>query len=372
MLIGIDARVLERTRTGISRYLMNLLNVWNNTQEDIKFILYFKDKIPTDLQLNENVFETVLLKIPNFINKGLIWENLILPFRCMKDKIDIFFSPHYTLPLIKPANKLAVTIYDISYVAHPEWVPFRNRYIQSFLSYIAAKRANKIITGLQFGKSEISKYFNVKPESINVVYAAAHEKFKPGITTDRINQLKNKYNLKNKVILSIGLVMNRRQQDIIIKSIKTLSQDRKDISFVLIGENRTFPYMDIDKLILDLNLNNVVKYIPYLPEEEIVDIYNLADLYVYISLYEGEGLPLREAMACGLPAVISPIFKEVTGNAGYIVNTPIDANNLATSINKMLDDSTLRQSIIAEGLKRNSLFSWEKCAQETLNVFKSI
>jgi glycosyltransferase involved in cell wall biosynthesis len=366
MKIGIEASVLERTRTGISRYLTNLLREWNKQDDDNTYVLYFKNEVPADLDLDKSKFSMVTVPAFGILRKGLLWENFVLPLRARKDDLDVFFSPHYTLPLLSPCKKQAVTIFDVSFIAHPEWVPLRNKLIQTYLSKLAAKRAFGIITGLDFTRNEIAKYAKIDRNKIEVIPAGVESKFKQTKDKSSSVDLKRKYNLREKVILSVGLLMQRRRQDVVIKAFHGLCRKYDNISLLVAGPNRFHPFLDIRKLIKDLDLEDRVTYVDFLPEEELVDVYNLSDIYINISQYEGEALTLREAMICGIPSIVSEFFEAVVNQAGFVVKEPLSEKVLADAIERVLTDNSLRVMLREQGLKKANS-SWESCAKQTLS-----
>ncbi len=373
MNIGINAIYIEGKRTGVARYLLNLLDNWSINFPDNKYYLYFHTKIPDDKFLTRDCFVKKLVRVPSFLRKWIFWENLFLSRQILKDKaLDIFFSPAYTLPFYIGSIKKVVAIFDIYYTAHPEWVALRNRYTMGAISRFSAKKADVVLTASNFDKNDIVKYYDVPADKVKVIYLAAESKFKSTNNLYRTKPLFSKYGIKDKYILCVGLIINRRLQDVIVRAFHKLHKKYKDISLVIIGQNKSYPYMDIEKEIRNCNLKEYVKWIPYLPEEELLPFYNAASAFMYVSLYEGESIPLKEAMACGIPVITSSILGEVVGEAGYIVKDPADEDQLKEAMEKVLFDDNLRAQMVSKGLKQASMFSWKKCACQTMEVLQSV
>src|SRR3989339_819190 len=373
MNIAINASYLEGNRTGVGRYLSNILKHWSHTSPDNKYYLYFKREIPKDEYLNSPCFIKKVINAPEFLNMWIFWENIFLAKEISNNKeLDIFFSPAYTLPFFIGRVKKVVAIFDIYYTAHPEWISLQNRFTWGLISKSSSRRADIILTASNFDKNDIVKYYNTPEDKVKVIYLAAEEKFKKINNSVNNKNILSKYGIKNKYVLCVGLVINRRVQDIIIRAFSRLNKEYKDVSLVVVGQNKSYPYMDIEKEIKNCQMEEYIKWIPYLPESEISSFYSNAAAFIYLSLYEGESIPLREAMAAGIPVITSSILDEVVGDAGYIVKNPKDEEEIKIAMKNVLSDDNLRNQMIQKGKKRTDMFSWEKCAQETMGILKDI
>jgi len=373
MNIGINAIYLEGNRTGVGRYLSNLLSYWAKNYPQHKYYLYFKNKVPKDKFLDEPCFVKKVLKAPRFLEKWIFWENLILLPQILKEKdMHVFFSPGYTLPFYTGSLKTAVAVFDIFYTAHPEWVPLRNRYTLGLLSRFSSRKADCIFTASLFDRDEIIKHYHVPADKIKVVYLAAEEKFKLPKAPDEIKKALTPYGINGKYFLCVGHIINRRMQDKLVEAFAEFHKQHNDLTLVIVGQNKSYPYMDIENEIRDLGAKDFIKVIGYLPEEELALFYAGAAAFIYISLYEGESIPLKEAMASGIPVVTSPLLQEVTGDAGYIVQDPQDIRQLKTALEKVVSDEGLHQKMSGMGRKRADIYSWEKCAQETMEAIEGV
>ncbi|MDD5687498.1 MAG: glycosyltransferase family 1 protein [Elusimicrobia bacterium] len=373
MNIAINASYLEGKRTGVGRYLSNILKYWSKNSPENNYYLYFKREIPKDEYLSAPCFIKKIIHAPEFLNRWIFWENIFLSRHIKKNKeLDIFFSPAYTLPFFIGNIKKVVAVFDIFYTVHPEWVPLSNRYTLGLISKISSKQADVVLTASNFDKNDIVKYYKVPESKVKVIYLAAEDKFKNINNLENTKHVISKYGIKDKYVLCVGLIINRRVQDIIIRAFSRLNKEYKDASLVIIGQNKSYPYIDIEKEIENSNAKGNIKWIPYLPENEMTSFYSNASAFIYISLYEGESIPLKEAMAAGIPVITASILDEVVGDAGYIVKNPKDEEELKTAMKSVLSDNNLRDQMIRKGKKRADMFSWEKCAQETMGVLKYV
>jgi glycosyltransferase involved in cell wall biosynthesis len=387
MIIVIDARSLEGQKTGVGRYLVNLLEYWKD-EKDIRFILYFQNSIPDDEILKSQNFIKKIIKNPIGLKSNAFWQHFTLPANLKKDHPNFFFSPSYLLPFFCPI-KSAVTIHDISYEACPEWFSLSNRILLRKMSFCAAKKAEIIFTPSNFSKNEIIKYYKVNPEKIKVTLLGVGESFKKKSAqflpqddsaiiqnnykfddSKKIKKIKEKYGIKDKFILYIGSIFNRRHLSEIIKAFEKLNLP--DYQFLIIGKNHTYPFIDLEKQIQKTNnflkRNAIIKR-NYLSDDNLVWIYNSTSLFVWLSDYEGFGLPILESIACGTPVITNKAgsISEVAGDAAIFVKNPTDSEEINQAIYKGLTDENLRKDLIEKGFQQVKKFSWKKCARETLD-----
>lgn len=369
MKIGIDCHNLEEKRTGTGRYLMNLLKYW--AKENAKFVLYFKNYIPEDIPKGLD-FQNKILK-----SGSNIWfEHFLLPRAIKKDKINIFFSPSYILPLRMPKKvKTAVAIHDISYEAHPKWFSWQNRILLKWISKKSIKKADIIFVPSVFTKSEILKYYKINPEKIFFIPLAADEKFRNvGSPTSHIEK---KYGIRDKFIFYVGAIFNRRFVPEIIEAFVKISNKLPDYQFLIAGPNYTHPFINIDELIKKTNQEigrEAILYTHYVDDKDLVFLYNAADLFIWLSSYEGFGLPPLEAMACGTPIITTKMgsLPETIGDSALFVENPKDIDEISDKIYKVLTDENLRKNLIEKGLEQVKKFNWGRTAEETLKVLLNL
>jgi glycosyltransferase involved in cell wall biosynthesis len=371
MLIGIDCHNLEGKRTGMGRYLINLLQNWGELNSKIqnpnfKFILYFKDYVPDDIPKSSN-FESKILKSKS----TAYFIHCLLPKAAEKDKVDLFFSPSYILPLkISKKIKTAVTIHDISYAAHPEWFSWQNNVLLRFVSRKSAQRADIILTPSEFSKKEILKYYHVNPDRIFVIPLAADEKFKP---IEINKEIKEKYKIRSKYIFYTGAIFNRRFIPECIEAFKQIVQKFSEHQFLISGTNYTHPHVDIDFIIKKANEDigrEAILRVGYADEEDLLYLYGGADLFIWLSSYEGFGLPPLEALACGTPVITTRMasLPEAVGESAFFVNNPEDTKEISKVMEEILSNEQFSKELASKGLLQAQKFSWEKTAQETLKI----
>lgn len=378
MTIGIDAHNLEIGRGGAAhRYLFNLLKVWNDvsTAPQVKFILYFKKEIPKELDfLAGEKFVKKILTAPFGFQSNALFVHWLLPRAAKKDKADILFSPYYVLPVFY-GGKTAVTLHDIFYEVNPKafsWPSWADKILLKRVSKISAKKASVIFAPSEFTKNEVVKYYKVSPQKVFVTHLGVEEKFKKPPIFDR-QKIKEKYGIKNKFIFYIGSIFNRRRAEEAMNAFSQIAEKLPEYQFLIIGKNCTRPFIDVKKIALGINALARAPLIIYqetVSEEDLVVLYQAADLFIWLSDYEGFGLQVIEAQAAGVPVVTTRqgSLKEIAGAAAVFVENPDNVSEIAQAMYCGLVDNALRRSLIEGGLRNAEKFDWKTCAERTLDA----
>jgi len=376
MKIAIDARSLENNKTGINRYLSGLLRCWKENKE-CKFMLYFKDEIPNNNLLKSDNFELKILKNPFKFSSNFFFQHFLLSYYLKKDKADFFFSPFYLKPIYCPV-KSAIVLHDISYEAHPEWFDFKSKFILKLLSKFSAKTADTIFTVSNFSKSEIIKYYKINSDKITVTHLGVDENFIGSKRSfSRCDSFEmTKCGINNKFILCVGSMFNRRHIPETIKAFEKVANKYNDYQLVIIGKNQTHPFIDINSKIKTANNNfgrKAIIHLDFVEEEELLVFYNLCELVIYLSDYEGFGLPIIEAQFFGKAVITSynGSLVEVGNNSVEFVrnNTTKEIYN---SLEKIISDENYKNKSVELGNKNIKRFNWKKCADKTMEEIERV
>lgn len=293
---------------------------------------------------------------------------------------DLFF---HTLPLSNPFPTV-VTIHDVVPLIFKDQHPVGLRGKVNFiLQKIALKKCQRIITDSNVSKIDIARYLRVSESKISVVPLAADESFKP-LGDSKLLRIKRKYNLPDRFLLYVGDANFVKNLPFLIECFRKLQSQFADAKLVLVGEVFLKNVTNIDhpellslkkvfQIIKDFGLEAAVLRPGKLPKEDLVAFYNLATVYVQPSLYEGFGLPVLEALACGTPAVISArgALKEVAGGAPLYFN-PENKEEFKSLIAEVLQSKSLQQKLSKLALKQAAKFSWEKVITQTKSVYLEI
>ncbi|MFH1129495.1 MAG: glycosyltransferase family 1 protein [Patescibacteria group bacterium] len=358
MKIGVDCHTLKKTKTGVARYLANLLDYWQK-KENTDFILYSMENV----------------KNPLNIKSTALYYNFSLPRQAKKDKVDILFLPSYMRPFFCGVDT-AVAVHDVSYFIHPGWFDFYHRMIYRILTKRAIRKSKFIFVPSEYTKQEILKYFKnrIDATKIHIVYLASDEKFNNVKDQNKIQEIKQKYKLEDKYLLSVASIFNRRHVLESIKAFELILNDHQCLQFLISGRNLTNPFQDIDAEIERINkkFNNRIIRIDHIDEDDLIYLYRGAEIFLYLSEYEGFGLSPLEAMACGSPVLSTKLtsLAEVLGDYPIAVENPNDVDEIKEKMIKVLSDEQLRKKMVEKGLERVKSFSWQKTAEETYDVLQ--
>ena len=379
MRIMINGRCLEGRRTGVGRYLSNIVRIWAEDNKNHDYDIYFRDELSSDAFLNEDNVSATLVPNSNLFDLGPVWENFYLPRALRKNMYaDVYFTPLYTLPIYPLRCKQVVTIFDISYIAHPEWYPAKQLASLRSLTGTTLKKADLILTGSEATKKEIVKYYEVSEEKICVTNLGVDERFinlnlESG--NEHLRRVREKYKLSGKVILFVGLIMNRRNVPVLMKAVSNIiKKTGEQFTLVIVGKNHTFPYFDIEEMAVKNDIKENLRWITYTTNEDLFGLYKAADVFMCISLYEGFNITPLEALFLGVPVICSNLssLPEVVGDAAYFIQDPRDSIEMTTAIENVLSDKYLQEKLIQKGIEQANKFSWHSCAQETIEVIERL
>ena len=270
-----------------------------------------------------------------------------------------------------------VTIHDLIFMTHPEFSPPGNREYYEKWAKLSAESAQGIIAISQNTREMMISYWQIPQERITVIPLAVGDEFKPIKDERKIGDVHRKYGLRDGFILYVGGTFPRKNLPTLIKAYALLQKDlrRKYQLVVLTGSSSGRGSERLRDLInstnLDASIIEDIVIVDFVPQDELVMLYNAATVFVYPSICEGFGLPPLEAMSCGTPVVTSnaPAMNEVAKDAGVLVD-PLNASEISGALKKVLLNAGLRKELSSKGLKRSKDFSWERTARGTLEVFK--
>lgn len=375
MRIGIDIRPMLSEGTGVGSYTLNLVKNLGALDTKNKYILFsnsFKDRVRFEsLGLPPN-FELKDYRIPNRILR-MLWNRFSFPpVEVFIKEADIFHSPH-SIPIPIRKAKLIVTIHDLFFLKYPEMVgkDVREDHKKILKGYVP--KIKRIITVSYHSKKDIIELLNINPEIVDVIYEGVDSIFR--VINDRpsLEKIRERYKLPQEFILFVGTIEPRKNPNTLLEAIALLREKGlKNLILVMVGP-MGWKSDETLRLVSMKGLGDCVRHIGYIPHEDIPFMYNAAKLLVYTSLYEGFGLPPLEAMACGIPVIASNLssMPEILGDAALLVN-PYDPYEIAGSIERVLYNESLRNSLVEKGLKKAKLYSWVDTARNILKVYQEV
>jgi len=372
MLIGIDAsRANKKNKTGVEWYSYHLIQALKKIplKPGDKFILYSKDKLKGDLADLPNNWQNKVLSWPF----KYIWTHIRLCWEIFFNPPDVLFIPAHALPIFCRSKKV-ITIHDLGFKRFKRVYSFFQRIYAYFVHWWANKKADKIIVPSDFTKKELIQLYHTKEEKIRVIHEGYDKKiFNLNENQEKINQLFKKYKIKKPYFLFVGRLEKKKNIINLIKAYSKLFNSEFKTSLpklVLIGD----PGFDYQEIALEIKkLKSLICQIGYIQVDELVHFYHGAEAFIFPSLYEGFGLPILEAMACGTPVIISNAgsIPEI-GNEAVLYFNPNKIEEIANSLKRFLTDQSLKYQLRKKGLKNIKKYSWQKCAEETIKVLLTV
>lgn len=375
MKIGIDAHCLEGNRTGVGRYLSAILDQWKISSVEHDFFLYFKDEIPKNLPLNYKYFHLRLL--PHVLGKRstALFMHISIPKASIKDKPDIMFFPEYIAPIIitKP---FVLTLHDIVYAARPDlhfWPSKLDHILLTQVSKFAAHRAKTILVPSNFVKEEIIRIWHINKNKIIVTPEACSKEFKPVLDTNLLKQVKNSYDIKESFFIFVGSAFRRRHVRECMEAFFSIAIEYTQYQFLIAGTDRYNSKDELNNLAESLNKALKRKAFirkDFIQSEDLPSLYSAASATIWLSSYEGFGLPLLESLACGTPVITNKTasIPEVVGECAIFVEDISDSKMIAKAMLKIIEGKAIANQLKMCSIKQTQNFSWEKCARQTLDA----
>jgi len=354
MIIGVDIREFERGKvTGIGQYLSNFLSARMVFRAEDKFILYGNQK--TKFQTPAGNY--VVTQIPERFT--FWWDQVLLPWRLYRDKVDVFLSPYYKAPLLAPCA-VVTTIHDLLFLNFPQRRGIKQILYSIFFNIYAKAaidKASVIITDSQHSKKDILKKFKVPPEKVRVVALGVPNQFHPIRDKGEIKRVKGKYNIQNKYIIYVGNFKQHKNVPFLIEAYQNLPLTLKEEHQLVLVGNGGVGANRVKRKLARMGLSSSAVMTGLVPLEDLPPLYSGAEIFVLPSLYEGFGLPVVEAMACGVPVISSDAasLPEVIGDAGVLFS-PDRLENLVEALTSLLLNSDKRKELTEKGLNRAKLF----------------
>ena len=373
MRIAFDAKRIFNNQTGLGNYSRSLVNQLVKGYPQNDYFLYTpKIKLYGQFLQDSPKVNQVLPSSP--ISKLLpgVWRNQLLVEDLVQKKIDIYHGLSNELPLgIEHTSiKTLVAIHDLIFLKYPENYPWLDRqfYKQKFKS--AVNRADKVIATSVQTKNDIIFYYGTEASKIEVIYQNCDEIFNQNYPDSQKVQIRNKYQLPQNYILSVGTLEKRKNHLSLLKALKKISNPK--LQLILVGKKGdAFPQIRefIDQ-------SGLAQQVTILDEIDFLDlplIYQMADLFVYPSFYEGFGIPVLEALRSRVPVLTSNIssLPEVAGDACMLVD-PSDIDAMAQAITNGLEDTHLRGKLLDNSIEQIKQFDSGLLSNQLMDIYKSL
>jgi glycosyltransferase involved in cell wall biosynthesis len=358
LVVGIDGRELQGRPTGTGRYLRNLLRRWRETGDQL--VVYFNGAVPEDPVVGHEAIET--RAVGDGRSRGLVWQERLLPRAAAADPLDVFFSPAYSCPLSLPRPRVTA-VHDVSFFSHPEDFTVPDALRRRLLTGLSVRASTAILACSAFTTREIASLFPDAADRVLHVPLAAGDDLPPPPPRD---EARRRLGLTGPSLLTVGAILNRRCLPELLRAVARLAVLHPRLVLDVVGENRTYPRLDLAALAASLGLTDRVRLSGHVDDAALVERYAAADAAVFLSEYEGFGLPAMEAAARGCPLVVScaPSLGEIFREAALVV-PPRDDRAVARAVHRLLTQPDLRAALVSKGQALAARHSWERTAALT-------
>lgn len=353
-MIAVNARFLTQPITGVQRFALEISRALQKLykKEDILFLA------PYNIKLNAEAEELNAIKIGT--HTGHLWEQLDLPRHLKKIGSPLLLNFCSTAPILYK-NKIS-TLHDITYIRYPHTYSKAFRWFYRIAMPLVLKTSKHIFTVSEFSKREIVNYYRIPEEKITVIYNAVDKRFRP----QPDDTLK-----KEKYLLAVSSVKENKNFALILKAFETLSKQKNNLKLFIVGDLKHGNFSNID---LNIFVNYPgIKFIGRVGDEQLIKLYSNAIAFLFPSLYEGFGIPVLEAQACGCPVIASNTasLPEVLQDSAVLID-PLDTDAFVKAICNIATETEFRNDLIEMGIKNQSRFSWAKSAENILGIVKKV
>ena len=370
MRIAIDYTPALRQGAGIGRYTRGLVAGLAEIDRENQYTLFSAGETPSSGDWPSN-FQPRPSAIPaRWLTVG--WHRLRLPIpaELLTGDCDLYHSPDFTLPPLRRARGL-VTIHDLSFLRVPECAdPGLRAFLEKTVP-AAVMRARRVLADSENTRQDLVEMLHVDPDKISVVTPAIEPRFRREENTARLNEVRARYHLPDRFILGLGTLEPRKNFTGLITAFGKLARETDLPQALVIGGKPGWLYEEIYRQANQDDLAGRVLFLGFVADEDLPALYSLADVFAFPSLYEGFGIPVLEAMACGTPVVTSnnSSLPEAAGGAALMIDAS-DSTELAEAIAKSLSDTELRRKMISAGIEQASRFTWQRSAQALLEAYE--
>lgn len=371
MRIGLIADALDSKITGISTYTSNLIAALSrlNSGDEFFVIHHSSNPLPSTIKNCHDI----IVPTPFYDRNRTVTRTFSFVRSLRKYTFDVLHDLIGSAMWFGEGPINIQTIFDASCFTVPKSHTIVNRIINDYLLRYSIKSVDHFITISKASKNDLQKYLHIKNDQLSITNLAADVRFyKYSAEKDlsRARIILKKFNISQPYILSVGALVARKNIITLLKSFQYLKEHYKiPHKLVLVGVRpvRSKQLTEVFDSYPDIIFTG------YVQDEELPALYNLANCFVFPSLYEGFGLPVLEALQCGCPVVVSNIssLPEITGDSALLLDDPMSVNELSRLIISIIHDKNLSRQLTEKGILQAKKFSWERCAQETLHVYHS-
>lgn len=374
---GYEANVFQRL--GSSQVAFELLKSLEKIDRGNDYTIL----LPT-LPLNDLPKERIGWKY-KILKPKILWTKIALPLALYsaKQKPDLIFSPTHYIPRFSPSSvKRLVTIFDLSFLHFPEMFTQKDLWQLKNWTEFSVKNADHIITISRFSKNDICNKYHLKKDKITIAYPGFNKKiFHPVHEKAKIDGILDKYGIQGQYLIYIGTIQPRKNLIRLMEAFARIVKEKNyttDLQLIIVGKTegegrQGWMYKETLQTPRKLEIEDKVKFLGFVPTEDLVTLLAGGLVFIQPSLWEGFGIPVVEAMATGTPVIVSNVssLPEVVGKAGFLLD-PYSIDQIEQAIRLVITDRKLRQRYSKKGIVQARKFSWDKMAKIVLKVFQKV
>jgi glycosyltransferase involved in cell wall biosynthesis len=369
MRIGIDARPLNKQRTGIGNYIQGLVELLPRVAPQHDYFLY------SNRNLERHLLDGMSERIDGTFGwcPGSFWLLGRGARLARQDEVDVYWATNAILPARMPAGVLKiVTVYDLVWLRYPETMTRYVRLVQSMCARKAIADADYVVVISRSTQDELIQTLGVPREKTKLVYPGVADRYKSQNQAKAAEYISRKYSVPQRYLATVGIVHPRKNQQFLVGVLRILKNNGQLDCPLLIAGPMGWKNSPLFREIQAAGLTeNDIRFLGYIPDEDMPLFYAGAQVFLFPTLYEGFGLPPVEAMACGAPVIASdaPCMPEVLGDAAIL--EPLTSHErFATAILRVLADDQLREALRAKGMRRAQSFRYETSVKQLLEIFE--
>ena len=367
MKIGVMLRHYEQQEGGVKVYTKKLLPLLFTLGAQHQYVLIYQNRKLLGTYANYSNIREVLAALPGTV----LWDQVAVPWVSRNMNLDLIFNPKFTVPLLTK-TKTAFVLHGSEWFVIPEHFKRYDRWYFKRSVPIYCRNAAGFVAVSNAVKSDVVKYIGVEPDKVFAIHNGFDPTvFRPIDDHQHLQAARRQYKLPEKFILWAGQIESRKNVARLLQAFARI-KDEVPHTLVMAGAQRWSTDAELSEM-RELGIADRVLFTGWVNHTDLPVVYTLADLFCFPSLYEGFGIPLLEAMACGCPIVTADTCAppEVANGAAYLVD-PLSVDAIAEGMRRVILDRALRDTMIAQGLRRSKDFGWEKCAHEVLAMFDAL
>ncbi len=374
MRVLIDLTQVPLGRMGVGSYAENLLEQLHSQGGDLEFFAVAQSDDSALLAAIPPRVKLIRLPARLFRRLGLrlLAEQIYIPYLARRYRIDVVHSLHYSLPLLPLRAARLVTMHDMTAFLYPAvHTPFKRAYMQFFIRQ-ALRKADFLVFVSASALADCRQYFKQPLPNATVIHHGKSPAFRPALDAGEIAAVRRRYDLPSQYILYLGTLEPRKNVPALIRAFAALAEQHPEARLVVAGKKGWY-YDAIFQTLAELKLAGKVHFPGYIDERDKRFLLAGATLFVYPSLYEGFGIPVLEAMACGIPVITSNVssLPEVVGDAALLID-PASLPDLTRALERVYADADLKDRLVRAGLARASQFTWEESVRQLLDVYRDV